>query len=80
MAKEFAFIHETAKGQILITKEFEPETEDFNVSIWFPLKGASGKAQVRIEDEEQAEEIFQNLKNFEAMRENLNLILNHKFL
>lgn len=80
MAKEYAFIHETEKGQILITKEFEPQTEEFNISIWFPLKGASGKAEVRIEDEEQAEEIFQNLKKFEAMRENLNLILNQNYL
>jgi hypothetical protein len=80
MAKDYAILHPSEKGQILITKEFDTEKELFEITLWFPLKGASGKASFKIEDENEADAVFEKLRDFETVKENLNLILNQDFL
>ena len=78
---KFAHIHNTAKGQVLITKEYDPEKEVYEITIWFPIKDvALGKAEVQIENEETANEAFENLQDFDTMKSNLNTILNQQFL
>lgn len=78
--REFAFIHETKKGQILITKEWDPEKEVYDLQIWFPLNGATVKANIEIEDEDAVNEAFENLKSIKNLKTTLDQILPFELL
>lgn len=78
---KFAHIHNTEKGQVLITKEYDPDKEVYQLTIWFPIQDvALGKAEVTIEQEETANEAFENLQDFNILKSNLNTILNQQYL
>lgn len=60
--KEFAILHETETGQILITKE--PSHDEFyDITIWFSFRNLTCKAEVRVEGSVHAQGILESYKN-----------------
>lgn len=79
--KSFARIHNTEKGQILITKEYEPEKDFFLISIWFLIEDIGlGKVKIEIKEESSADTAFVRLHDFSVLKAQLNMILNQDFL
>lgn len=79
--KEFAFIHQnTPKGQILIQNNYEPEKDAYRIEIKFKSKkiGATLDMGMDIQDENQANEMFENLKDLKTVMGFIDLVIpNH---
>lgn len=81
MNHTFAHVHNTEKGQVLVTKEYEPDVDNFLITIWFPVDEIGlGKVKIEVKDEESAGITFTKLASFQVLKANLNMILNQDFL
>lgn len=59
--KDFAILHNTPKGQILVTKEFD--IEDYIITTWFQTdKMGLMKMSVSTEDEKKQMKFLKNTK------------------
>lgn len=78
--KDFAIIHDSPKGQILITKE--PEGDDVIITIWVKLEGDIGmaKLQMTIKDEDLADKAFEKNRDYEVVKTAINTALNQEYL
>lgn len=78
--KDFAIIHNTPKGQLLITRE--PEGDDVIITIWVRLEGNIGIAQLQmtIKDEDIADEAFEEFRDYENVKTAINNMLNQEYL
>lgn len=78
--KDFAIIHDTPKGQLLITRE--PNGDDVIITIWVRLEGDIGvaKLQMTIKDEDLANKAFEEYKNYEVAKTAINTALNQEYL
>lgn len=78
--KDFAIIHNTPKGQILITRE--PEDDDEIITIWSKLEGNIGimKLEMTLKDEDIADKAFEEFRDYEKVKTAINNILNQKYL
>ena len=61
--KQFAKIHNSEKfGQILITKQFEPEDEEYKITVWFEYEDKILiTVAIHAEKTEEAENIFNKM-------------------
>ena len=58
----FAKIHQSeSHGQILITKEYEADDEEYKITLWVELKKMLFKVSFSSPVEESATELFTNL-------------------
>lgn len=66
--EKFAILHETEKhGQILITKEYDTDTENYKINTQFKLDTeAMTTLSFEIKTEESANEVFEDFKNAET--------------
>lgn len=78
--KDFAIIHNTKKGQLLITRE--PEDKHEIITLWIRLEGDIGmaKLQLIIKDEDIADKTFEAYKYYEIAKTAVNEILNQEYL
>lgn len=78
--KDFAIIHDTPKGQLLITRE--PEDEHEIITIWARLEGDIGMAKLKmtIKDEDLADKAFEKYKDYEVAKTAINTALNQEYL
>lgn len=78
--KDFAIIHDTSKGQILITRE--PEGDDVIITIWVKLEGDIGMAKLKmtIKDEDLADKAFEKYRDYEVAKTAINTALNQEYL
>lgn len=78
--KDFAIIHNTKKGQLLITRE--PEDKHEIITLWIRLEGDIGvaKLQLTIQDEDIADKAFEAYKHYEVAKAAINEILNQEYL
>lgn len=76
--KDFAILHNTPKGQLLVTREFD--FEDYIITIWFQTeKTGLMKMSVSTEDKKKANEIFEKHKDCEYVKESVNKIFNQEY-
>lgn len=77
---DFAIIHNTPKGQLLITRE--PEGEDEIITLWIKLDNEVGMAKLRItiKDEDIADKAFEEYRNYEVAKTAINSALNEEYL
>ncbi|WP_407517252.1 hypothetical protein [Elizabethkingia anophelis] len=70
--KKFAKIHDSYEfGQILVTKQFNPEDEEYKITVWFEHEGkALLQVAICVKETEEAETIFAKMD----LRESENLI------
>lgn len=61
--KQFAKIHNSEKfGQILVTKQFDPEDEEYKITVWFEHENkALITIAIHAEETEEAENIFNKM-------------------
>lgn len=76
--KDFAIIHDTPKGQILITKE--PNGDDIEITYWIMMDFGMVKIVMKTNDEEKADKDFERFRNYEIAKEIVNEILNQEYL
>ena len=78
--EDFAIIHNTPKGQLLITRE--PDGDDEIITLWINLEGKIGmaKIQITIADEEIADKAFEIYKSYEVAKMAINTALNQEYL
>lgn len=76
--KDFAIIHNTPKGQILITKE--PNGDDIEITYWIMMDFGMVKIVMKTNDEEKADKDFERFRNYEIAKEIVNEILNQEYL
>lgn len=79
--EDFAIIHDTPKGQLLITKE--PNDGECVFTIWVraAYKGEIGLAKIeKRADYEDADIFFEWLKDYEAVKKTVNKALNQEYL
>ncbi len=80
---EYAYIHETDKGQILITLEYDENEDDhFVITLWVPMLEfhATAKLIIKIDNEQTAKKMFTNLKKFSTTRNVINQSLNQQYI
>lgn len=73
--EKFAQLHETEKGQILVTKEYDDHNDDYLLTIWFPVGNALGKAEVKITSEENANKVLEEYSDIEKLKSTINAII-----
>lgn len=78
--KDFAIIHDSPKGQILITKE--PDGDSEIITLWARLEGDIGIAKLKmtIKDEDLADKAFEKYRDYEVAKTAINEILNQEYL
>ncbi|MBB1573897.1 MAG: hypothetical protein D8B49_01035 [Riemerella sp.] len=77
--KDFAIIHNTPKGQVLITRE--PEDEHEIITIWVRLEDIGmAKFKMTIKDEDLADRAFEKYKDYEVTKTAINSVLNQEYL
>lgn len=85
--KDFAIIHNTPKGQVLITRE--PEDEHEIITIWVRLEDIGmvrledigmAKFKMTIKDEDLADRAFEKYKDYEVTKTTINSVLNQEYL
>lgn len=56
----FAKIHESPeKGQILITREYDPDEDKFKITLWFEYEEMMMKISFGHEDKAKSDEVFE---------------------
>lgn len=77
---DFAIIHDTPKGQLLLTRE--PEGDDEIITLCMKLEGEIGmaKLQMTIADEEIANKAFEKYRDYEVAKTSINTALNQEYL
>ena len=76
--KDFAIIHNTPKGQLLITKEFD--YDEYIITLWMDLETAIAKIEITIANEEIADKAFEAYRDYEVAKTAINTALNQKYL
>lgn len=76
--KDFAIIHNTPKGQLLITKEFD--YDEYIITLWMDLETAIAKIEMTIANEEIADKAFEAYRDYEVAKTAVNTALNQKYL
>ena len=76
--KDFAIIHNTPKGQLLITKELNDD--EYIITLWVNLEIGMAKLALKIEDEKIADKAFEETRDYNKAKTMVNEILNQKYL
>ena len=76
--EDFAIIHNTPKGQLLITKELNDD--EYIITLWVNLEIGMGKLALKIEDEKIADKAFEETRDYNKAKTMVNEILNQKYL
>lgn len=76
--KDFAIIHDTPKGQILITKE--PNGDEIEITYWIMMDFGMVKIVMKTNSEEKADRDFERFRNYEIAKEIVNEILKQEYL
>lgn len=76
--EDFAIIHNTPKGQLLITKEFGDD--EYIITLWMDLETAMAKIEVIIANEEIANKAFEAFRDYELAKAAINTALNQEYL
>ena len=76
--KDFAIIHNTPKGQLLITKEFDDD--EYIITLWINIEIGTAKLALKIADEELADKVFEAYRDYELAKTSINTALNQEYL
>ena len=76
--KDFAIIHNTPKGQLLITKEFD--YDEYIITLWMDLETAIAKIEMTIANGEIADKAFEAYRDYEVAKTAINTALNQEYL
>ena len=76
--KDFAIIHNTPKGQLLITKEFD--YDEYIITLWMDLETAIAKIEMTIANGEIADKAFEAYRDYEVAKTAVNTALNQEYL
>lgn len=64
--EDFAIIHNTPKGQLLIIKELGDD--EYIITLWINIKIGTAKLVLKIEDEEIANKAFEAYRDYEVAK------------
>lgn len=73
--EKFAQLHETEKGQILVTKEYDDINDCYLLTIWFPIENALVKVEIKITSEEGAKKVLEEYSDIEKLKSTMNNII-----
>ena len=76
--KDFAIIHNTPKGQLLITKELGDD--EHIITLWINIEIGMVKLALKIADEEIADKAFEEYRDYEVAKTAINTALNQEYL
>lgn len=77
--EDFAIIHNTPKGQLLVTRE--PEGDDVIITLWVKLDEIGiAKLQLTIKNEEIADIVFEAYRDYELAKTAINTALNQEYI
>jgi len=76
--EDFAIIHNTPKGQLLITKELGDD--EYIITLWMDLETAMAKIEVITANEEIANKAFEAFRDYELAKAAINTALNQEYL
>ena len=76
--KDFAIIHNTPKGQLLITKEFD--YDEYIITLWMDLETVIAKIEMTIANGEIADKAFEAYRDYEVAKTAVNTALNQEYL
>ena len=76
--EDFAIIHNTPKGQLLITKELDDD--EYIITLWIDIVIGIVKLALKIKDEEIADKAFEAYRDYELAKTTINTALNQKYL
>lgn len=76
--EDFAIIHNTPKGQLLITKEFGDD--EYIITLWINIEIGTVKLDLKIKDEEIADKAFEAYRDYELAKTAINTALNQEYL
>nr|DAY26214.1 MAG TPA: hypothetical protein [Caudoviricetes sp.] len=76
--KDFAIIHNTPKGQLLITKEFS--SDGYIITLWMDLETAIAKIEITIANKETADKAFEAYRDYEVAKTAVNTALYQEYL
>nr|DAT24169.1 MAG TPA: hypothetical protein [Caudoviricetes sp.] len=76
--EDFAIIHNTPKGQLLITKELGDD--EYIITLWINIEIGTAKLALKIEDEELANKAFDAYRDYELAKTAINTALNQEYL
>lgn len=77
--EDFAIIHNTPKGQLLITKELDDDDE-YIITLWIDIVIGTVKLALKIKDEEIANKAFDAYRDYELAKTAINTALNQEYL
>ena len=77
--EDFAIIHNTPKGQLLITKELGDDDE-YIITLWIDIVIGIVKLALKIKDEEIANKAFDAYRDYELAKTAINTALNQEYL
>lgn len=77
--EDFAIIHNTPKGQLLITKELDDDDE-YIITLWIDIVIGIVKLALKIKDEEIANKAFEAYRDYELAKTAINTALNQEYL
>lgn len=76
--EDFAIIHNTPKGQLLITKELDDD--EYIITLWIDIVIGTVKLALKIKDEEIANKAFDAYRDYELAKTAINTALNQEYL
>lgn len=76
--EDFAIIHNTPKGQLLITKELDDD--EYIITLWIDIVIGTVKLALKIKDEEIADKAFEAYRDYELAKTAINTALNQEYL
>lgn len=76
--EDFAIIHNTPKGQLLITKELDDD--EYVITLWIDIVIGIVKLALKIKDEEIADKAFEAYRDYELAKTAINTALNQEYL
>lgn len=76
--EDFAIIHNTPKGQLLITKELDDD--EYIITLWIDIVIGTVKLALKIKDEEIADKAFEAYRDYELAKTTINTALNQEYL
>ena len=76
--EDFAIIHNTPKGQLLITKELGDD--EYIITVWINIEIGTAKLALKIGNEEIADKAFEIYKSYEVAKMAINTALNQEYL
>ena len=77
--EDFAIIHNTPKGQLLITKELDDDDE-YIITLWIDIVIGTVKLALKIKDEEIANKAVEAYRDYELAKTAINTALNQEYL